>query len=141
METKRRWSVRGVGDLTAFLALGLDMRLGERSVITEVMILFIFRLAVIPIHLQPLRERREDIVPLARHFLAKWNKELGRKIVGWTARVDTYLRQSAWPGNVRELENTIERGVVLARGDHIDVEDLLIDMSTESVLPEKAGMV
>src|SRR5262249_41543206 len=47
-----------------------------------------FRLAVIPIHLPPLRERREDILPLARHFLAEWNAELSRKIVGWTAEVE-----------------------------------------------------
>ncbi|HXG18979.1 MAG TPA: sigma-54 dependent transcriptional regulator [Methylomirabilota bacterium] len=86
-----------------------------------------FRLAVIPIHLPPLRDRREDVLPLARHFLTKWNKELSRKIVGWTPEVEAYLLRHAWPGNVRELENAIERGVVLARGDRITPEDLLID--------------
>jgi DNA-binding NtrC family response regulator len=86
-----------------------------------------FRLAVIPIHLPPLRDRREDVLPLARHFLTKWNTELSRNIAGWTPEVEAYLLRHAWPGNVRELENAIERGVVLARGDRITPEDLLID--------------
>jgi DNA-binding NtrC family response regulator len=91
-----------------------------------------FRLAVIPIHLPPLRERREDVLPLARHFLAKWNAELSRKLLGWTPEVETYLLKHAWPGNVRELENTIERGVVLARGERIALDDLLIEVEPES---------
>src|SRR5215475_14005656 len=78
-----------------------------------------YRLNVIPIYIPPLRERREDVLPLAKHFLVKWNGELSRKIVGWTPEVERYLLKHAWPGNVRELENTIERGVVLARGDRI----------------------
>jgi DNA-binding NtrC family response regulator len=90
-----------------------------------------FRLAVIPVQLPPLRERREDVLPLARHFLMKWNTELSRKIRGWTPEVETYLLKHSWPGNVRELENTIERGVVLARGDLITLEDLLIDTESE----------
>lgn len=91
-----------------------------------------FRLAVIPIHLPPLRERPEDILPLARHFLAKWNADLSRKVTGWNPAVETYLLRHAWPGNVRELENTIERGIVLAQREHIELEDLLIDVSTDS---------
>ncbi len=96
-----------------------------------------FRLAVIPIHLPPLRERREDILPLARHFLAEWNAELSRKIVGWTAEVEAYLLGHTWPGNVRELANTLERGVVLARGDFIEIDDLLIDPGPESASSEE----
>jgi len=90
-----------------------------------------FRLAVIPMHLPPLRERREDILPLARHFLAKWNSELSRQVPGWTAEVEAYLLRHSWPGNVRELENAIERGVVLAQGDVIERRDMLIEMETE----------
>jgi len=95
-----------------------------------------FRLAVIPIHLPPLRERRADVLPLARHFLAKWNAELSRKIIGWTSEVEAYLLKHAWPGNVRELENAIERGVVLARGDRLALEDLLVDAEPESLPSE-----
>ncbi len=82
---------------------------------------------MIPIHVPPLRERREDIVPLARHFLARWNSDLGRRIAGWSDAVADYLERHTWPGNVRELENAIERGVVLARGDRIEFDDLLVD--------------
>jgi len=95
-----------------------------------------FRLAVIPVQLPPLRERREDILPLARHFLAKWNSELSRQIDGWTSEVEEYLLKHTWPGNVRELENTLERGVVLARRDVITLEDLLIDTESEQTFAD-----
>ncbi len=96
-----------------------------------------FRLAVIPIHLPPLRERPEDVLPLACHFLAKWNAELSRKLLGWTPEVESHLLTYTWPGNVRELENTIERGVVLARGERITLEDLLIEVESESAPKEE----
>ncbi len=86
-----------------------------------------FRLAVIPIHIPPLRERREDVLPLARRFLARWNAELGRGVRGWSDEVEAWLLRHSWPGNVRELENAIERGVVLARSERIELDDLLVD--------------
>src|SRR5262245_8741922 len=90
-----------------------------------------FRLAVIPIHLPPLRERREDVLPLAHHFLGRWNRELSRSVAGWTPEVERWLLAHPWPGNVRELENALERGVVLARGDRIGFDDLLLDAPGE----------
>jgi DNA-binding NtrC family response regulator len=103
-----------------------------------------FRLAVIPIHLPPLRERREDVLPLAHHFLARWNRELSRSVAGWTPEVERWLLAHPWPGNVRELENAIERGVVLARGDRIGFDDLLLDAPgeeprAETEAPEAGG--
>jgi DNA-binding NtrC family response regulator len=95
-----------------------------------------FRLAVIPIHLPPLRERREDVLPLAHHFLARWNRELSRSVAGWTPEVERWLLAHGWPGNVRELENAIERGVVLARGDRIGFDDLLVDAPGEETRAE-----
>jgi DNA-binding NtrC family response regulator len=88
-----------------------------------------FRLNVIPVHLLPLRERREDVLPLARHFLACHAAEAGRQL-GLTPETEQALLAHPWPGNVRELENAIERGVVLARGDVITPEDLLLSEST-----------
>ncbi|MCO4763615.1 MAG: sigma-54-dependent Fis family transcriptional regulator [Myxococcales bacterium] len=85
-----------------------------------------FRLAVIPIVVPPLRERRADILPLARHFLAVANRQQGRRIEGWDAAVERWLLSHPWPGNVRELANAIERGVVLARGETIEYADLLL---------------
>jgi DNA-binding NtrC family response regulator len=85
-----------------------------------------FRLAVIPIHLPPLRERPEDVLPLAHMFLERMCQAQNRRLKGWTPQVERWLTTHPWPGNVRELENTLERGVVLARDDRITLEDLLV---------------
>ena len=86
-----------------------------------------FRLAVIPIHLPPLRERPEDVLPLARHFLAHWCERMDRSLEGWSPEVEQRLQTHAWPGNARELENAIERGIVLATGRRVELDDLLLD--------------
>jgi DNA-binding NtrC family response regulator len=86
-----------------------------------------FRLAVIPIALPPLRERPEDVLPLARHFLERWNQRLERQVAGWSPEVEALLLRHPWPGNVRELENAVERGVVLATGERIELDDLWLD--------------
>jgi DNA-binding NtrC family response regulator len=88
-----------------------------------------FRLNVIPIQLAPLRERREDILPLAQHFLSSHASEAGRRL-RLTPDSEQALLTHPWRGNVRELENAIERAVVLARGDAITPEDLLLEEST-----------
>jgi DNA-binding NtrC family response regulator len=86
-----------------------------------------FRLAVIPVRIPPLRERRDDVLPLARLFLAAQNQALGRRLAGWTDAAERWLLSHDWPGNVRELEHAIERGAVLCRGELIDVADLAFD--------------
>jgi DNA-binding NtrC family response regulator len=85
-----------------------------------------FRLSVIPIVVPPLRERREDVLPLARHFLERHTRESGRQL-GLSAAAERSLLSHAWPGNVRELRNAIERALVLTRDDEIQPEDLLLD--------------
>jgi transcriptional regulator with PAS, ATPase and Fis domain len=89
-----------------------------------------FRLNVIPITLPPLRERREDVLPLARHFLARHAAEAGRTLT-LSAEAENALLAHAWTGNVRELENAIERAVVLARGAQVGPEDLLLEQNGE----------
>jgi DNA-binding NtrC family response regulator len=84
-----------------------------------------YRLNVVPLHLPPLRERKEDIPLLVDHFLQKYNRRSKKAIKGITARALKSLMDYDWPGNIRELENTIERAVVLARGEMIDLEDLM----------------
>ena len=79
-----------------------------------------YRLRVVEIRVPPLRERRDDILPLARTFLLDAVKRLGRKVTGFTPAAAQQLVRYDWPGNVRELENAIERAVVLARGNRID---------------------
>jgi len=83
-----------------------------------------YRLNVLPIHVPPLRERKEDIPLLIDHFLARNNARLGTSIRGVDAEARRLLLDYAWPGNVRELENTIERAMVLADGETISANDL-----------------
>ena len=83
-----------------------------------------YRLRVVEIRVPPLRERREDVLALARTFLADAARRTGRKATGFTPAAAQQLVRYAWPGNVRELENAVERAVVLARGSRIDVDDL-----------------
>lgn len=83
-----------------------------------------FRLNIIPIDLPPLRERKGDVQLLTRHFLQKYNSELGKQIRGIAPDALAFLDEYPFPGNVRELENTIERAVVLTEGDIIHKDDL-----------------
>jgi DNA-binding NtrC family response regulator len=89
-----------------------------------------YRLAVVPIELPPLRDRREDILPLAQHFIQKYNEENARNVSEHIAPdVLAMLESYSWPGNVRELENTIERAVVIAPGDEMTHECLRPEIS------------
>ena len=89
-----------------------------------------YRLAVVPIELPPLRDRVEDILPLAQHFIQKYNEENARVVSEQIApEVLALLEGYSWPGNVRELENTVERAVVIAPGDEISKECLRPEIS------------
>ncbi len=83
-----------------------------------------YRLNVLAIHVPALRERREDIPLLIDHFIARNNARLGTQVRGIDPECRRVLFEYLWPGNVRELENTIERAMVLAEGDRIQVIDL-----------------
>jgi len=83
-----------------------------------------YRLYVIPMHLPPLRERREDVAPLADHFIGRLAARLGRPAVRLTPGALRLLTLYDWPGNVRELENALERAIVLCAGEVIDEADL-----------------
>jgi DNA-binding NtrC family response regulator len=94
-----------------------------------------YRLGVIPIHLPPLRERREDIPPLASHFLQVFNRLLGTQVTGIDPEAMRALVRYNWPGNVRELENVIERAMVMAQGEIIQVGDLFFDSQLTGPAP------
>jgi two-component system nitrogen regulation response regulator NtrX len=83
-----------------------------------------FRLNVIPFHVPPLRERREDIAPLARHFIAEISGEYGRRPKDLAPEALELLAGLPWPGNVRELRNIIERLVIMTPGDRIEARHL-----------------
>jgi len=84
-----------------------------------------YRLNVVPIHLPLLRERKKDIPFLVDHFLQKYNKRARKSINSISPAVKKALTDYDWPGNIRELENTVERAIVLSKGDEIELEDLV----------------
>lgn len=83
-----------------------------------------YRLSVFPIHNPPLRDRPEDIAPLARHFIDKFSKKMGRDVSGFSAADMKRLEAYHFPGNVRELEHLIERAIILSRDGQLELADL-----------------
>jgi two-component system response regulator AtoC len=95
-----------------------------------------YRLNVFPMHLPPLRERREDILPLAEYFLEKFNRKLDRSVRHIEKDVQDLFVSYDWPGNVRELEHLMERLVLMAKGDAIAAEDLPPEVKVPPVPPQ-----
>ncbi len=102
-----------------------------------------FRLSVIPIRVPTLRDRREDIPVLVRHFVDLFSRENNRRPQRFTAAALEYLQKARWKGNVRELRNTVERLLIMTPGDVIDVDDLRdvvrIDSGKPAAAAEPAG--
>ncbi|OPY72716.1 MAG: Transcriptional regulatory protein ZraR [Syntrophorhabdus sp. PtaU1.Bin050] len=95
-----------------------------------------YRINVITVELPPLREREDDIFLLTRHFAKRFAEELGRRAPGFSDSALQVLKKYHWPGNVRELENVVQRLVVMADGDVIDVPDLPSLMRFSALRPE-----
>ena len=100
-----------------------------------------YRLNVIPLTIPPLRDRREDILPLGRHFLSDSNNTFHKAVKRLAPETETMLLSYGWPGNVRELKNLIERLVILSTGDTIEADQLPLPVSgeVESPLPEEVS--
>ena len=96
-----------------------------------------YRLKVFPIHIPPLRTRKEDIPLLVSHFVAHQNKKTGKKIRGLSQAVMRILMDHDWPGNVRELQNAIEHAFVLCDEEYIDVFDLPVEIRQLAYRPYK----
>jgi transcriptional regulator with PAS, ATPase and Fis domain len=103
---------------------------------------------VIPISIPPLRERKEDIPLLAKHFLNKFNTAFNKKIPGFTEKALDAFTKYHWPGNIRELENLIERIVVLSSGNEMmDLKDIPLEILMDSgqdiqeLEPRKVGLI
>ena len=97
-----------------------------------------FRLNVFPIHVPPLRERRDDIPDLVRHFLHHFSRRMGKQVSQVRPAALTLLADYDWPGNVRELENIVERAMIVAAGDTLEVDPLWLNRRRAARFP-KAG--
>ena len=100
-----------------------------------------YRLNVFPLLIPALRQRPDDIAPLARHFLAEHGGRSGRPGLRLAPSAEAALREHAWPGNVRELENVMQRAVILAPGDIIEADSLHIPVSAVSGGPIPRAVV
>ena len=87
-----------------------------------------YRLKVFPLHIPPLRERKEDIGALINHFIGKFNRETGKHITGLTHDAAVTTMDYCWPGNIRELENAIEHAFVTCKEETIDIFDLPLEI-------------
>jgi two-component system response regulator AtoC len=87
-----------------------------------------YRINVLPIHIPPLRERNEDVPLLTAHFIRKYSQAMSKNVVGIDSRALEALMNYKWYGNVRELENTIERAIVLADRENIEMENLPLEI-------------
>ncbi len=96
-----------------------------------------YRLNVFQIHIPPLRERREDILPLAEFFIAKISAEMGRAAISVHPHAQELLHRYDWPGNVRELSNAIERSLIVSRGDSILAQDLPLRTDAPGGVPSR----
>jgi DNA-binding NtrC family response regulator len=97
-----------------------------------------YRLRVVTLRVPPLRERGEDVVRLARHFLETFSREEGRRFDGFTPAAENALRAEAWPGNVRDLEHRVRRAVLFAPGSSVGANDL--ELGAASSPPAGAGL-
>jgi DNA-binding NtrC family response regulator len=96
-----------------------------------------YRLKVVAIKLPPLKERREDILPLAEHFLRKYAEENDKSVINLSPEVIEFMLNYSWPGNVRELENMIEHAVILAKSNAVTMVELPSDIVYPADTDEK----
>jgi len=99
-----------------------------------------FRLNVFPVHLPPLRERRDDIPLLVQFLVRKFAQRIGKHLEGLTEQTMQRLGEYPWPGNIRELENVLERAVILGTGPILDITPDLLPTQTEGMKDEGRGM-
>lgn len=96
-----------------------------------------YRISVFPIALTPLRERREDIIPLSKHFLKRFSAKMGKAPISLSKEVEKLFMMHKWEGNIRELQNVIERAVILCKGNVIIPEHLPVSIVRGSLFIEK----
>ncbi len=100
-----------------------------------------YRINVISIYIPPLRERREDILPLAKYFMQRYNEEFHKNFKGLSKEAEELLLRYDWPGNVRELRNVMERAMILGEGDTILVDHLPVEILGEAPKPAELELI
>ncbi len=99
-----------------------------------------YRLNVISLSIPPLRERKEDLIPLAEHFIRLYSRRNAKSVTGMTREAKDAVLKYNYPGNVRELENAIEAAVVLTRGEALDIESLPLHFRSDyAQIPDGEG--
>jgi len=101
---------------------------------------FYYRINVFRVDVPALRQRPDEILPLARHFLAELGRQCGRRFDGFTAEAEQLLLRHLWPGNIRELRNAVERAVVMAETSRIDTASLPAELRAPAVVPTASTM-
>ena len=97
-----------------------------------------YRLAVIKVEVPSLNNRRDDIVPIARHFLSEFGSKHGKSFTGFSLETEGYLKNYQWQGNIRELRNLVERGILVGPGPELTPQDLGLEGGFEGVSPQSA---
>jgi transcriptional regulator with PAS, ATPase and Fis domain len=100
-----------------------------------------YRINVFPIHIPPLRERRDDILPLTEFFLTNLSARIGKPIPSLSLEARELLRSYDWPGNARELANAIERALIIAQSEVISTDDLPMKQDVGSGKPVRPGLL
>jgi two-component system response regulator AtoC len=140
LETRTFKRVGGTRDISVDVRIiaatnrDLEERIREKAFREDLF----YRLNVIPIRVPSLRERPEDVIPLAERFLADFSRDLGKKIKGIAPQAARAMEEYGWPGNVRELKNVMERAMILTSEEMLDVGALAL-RSGESTKPRSAG--
>ncbi len=97
-----------------------------------------YRLAVIKVEVPALNNRRDDILPIARHFLSQFSSKHGKSFTGFSLETEGYLKNHQWQGNIRELRNLVERGILVGHGPELTPQDLGLEGGFEGVPPQPA---
>ena len=97
-----------------------------------------YRLAVIKVEVPSLNKRRDDIVPIAKHFLSEFSTKHGKSFSGFSLESESCLKNHSWQGNIRELRNLVERGILVGQGSELTPQDLGIEASSDNIPPAEA---
>jgi transcriptional regulator with PAS, ATPase and Fis domain len=142
IETKRFTRLGGTQEITSDFRLVCATNRDLQKLVEEGQFRedLYYRINVFTIHVPPLRERREDILPLAKHFIEKYARAMGKPVKRISPEAEELLIGYRWPGNVRELENAVERAMVVGKGAAIQPQDLPLHLENNASGPSERSL-